>query len=534
MGLGWLRRLKGRNDARLAVERGERRLREALAADAVDPAFGSAMRSAGGLVIGTAAHDAEVLVRLDPDDLIGRGHAIVLGGTGAGKTRMVGAVVARMLERAATENGAARPWIIDHKGDLAAMAQDTAASLAARLPPAERERLIESLVVVDPFSDEALVPLQILAREPGTAVDEELQAYEVTTLFARLAGADLGIRQDALAYHLVLLGITRGMTIVDLPPLLSDTGALVAAAAGSPSPQVRAFFPPGFRAQAASVAGLQARFARLLRAPGTRRMLGARGCLDFRAALRDKIVIANFGGSPLGTEDLGRFWSGFFTLKATRAIFDRPAEEARRKVLLVSDEWQEGLMGGRDAAENYERVLAMARSKGVAAMLVSQSLAGAAKVSSSLPRVVSTNTSVQILFRASIEDARAMAHLLPVTGRRKRQAPFPWEGRRDNPFLSRSEELNLLVEEAASLPDRHFYYWERGAPYRAQLVRTADFDPSRPAFLPADIARRIRVGSAAVAVAELEADPAERAAAPTVDQEEDAPPLGPPRRRRRR
>ncbi len=102
-----------------------------------------------------------------------------------------------------------------------------------------------------------------------------------------------------------------------------------------------------------------------------------------------------------------------------------------------------------------------------------------------------------------------MTHLLPVTGRRLRGRPLPWERERGSPFLSRSEELNALVEEVANLPERTFYFWNRGAPYRAQLARSADFDPAPSGFLPEDVARRIRLGSAAVSLADLETHAAE-------------------------
>jgi hypothetical protein len=39
-------------------------------------------------------------------------------------------------------------------------------------------------------------------------------------------------------------------------------------------------------------------------------MLGARGCVDFRLLLRDKIVLANLGSPPLGCEDIARWWGG--------------------------------------------------------------------------------------------------------------------------------------------------------------------------------------------------------------------------------
>ena len=505
----WFRRLFAPDDRDRAIEREETSLRRALDQGSVDVRFRAEMgrsgRSGSAAVVGQHADDPSLALRLDLGALVGHGHALCLGSTASGKTRAVAIGIEAMLERFAHDPTAPRPWIIDYKGDLAELILAVAERVASELGAAQRERFLNALVVVNPFSTEALVPLQVLARLPEGDVDEETQAYEVSTLFERLVGADLGVKQDALVYHLILLGVSRGMSLPELPRLLNDPVALAAAAAGCAHPQVRSFFGPAFRMQNASVSGLQARFTRLLRTPSNRLMLSAPGCLDFRAMLRDKVVVANFGNPPLGAEDQARFFGGLFTVKMTRAIFDRPTIEADRRVLVVADEWQEGLAGGKEIAENYERVLAMSRARGVGLFLVSQSLAGAAKVSSSLPRIVATNTSLQMLFRASIEDARAMTHLLPVTGRRQRSAPHPWEARRESPFVSRAEELNQLVDEVATLPKRVFYYWNRDAPYRAQRIRTADMIVERPAFLPAEVARRVRLGSAAIPIHELAA-----------------------------
>lgn len=518
------------------MRREESALEGALASGTVDTRFRAEMLEAArdphASLVGFHAEDPSVELRLDLGLLVGQGHALCLGATASGKTRAVAISISAMLERFAHEPSAPRPWIVDYKGDLAELALAVAERIAASLAPEARERFLHALVVVNPFSTEALVPLQVLARLPDAEVDEETLAFDVATLFERLVGADLGVKQDAVVYHLILLGVSRRMSLPELPRLLNDPALLASMAAGSPHPQVRTFFGPSFRMQAASVSGLQARFTRITRLPSNRLMLSAPGCLDFRAMLRDKVVIANFGNPPLGGEEQARFFGNLFNLKTTRAIFDRPDEEADRKVLVVTDEWQEGLSGGREIADNYERVLAMSRSKGVGFLLVSQSLAGAAKISSSLPRVVATNTALQMLFRASIEDARAMTHLLPATGRRLRSAPLPWEGRRESPFYSRAEELTQLVEEVATLPKRVFYYWNRDAPmpYRAQRIRTADMTIERPDFLPEVLARRVRVGSAAIPIRELEAYRAELEAADEPPEAEAAL-FGPARRR---
>jgi len=354
-------------------------------------------------------------------------------------------------------------------------------------------------------------------------------------MFERMTHAPTGVVQDQMLFNLILLGVSDGhLALPDLAPLIMDPIARASVAARSPNAEVRRFFAEGRPLPVSSAAGLQARFSRLLRLPATRLMLGARGCVDFRLLLRDKIVLANLGSPPLGCEDIARWWSGLITLKTTRAIFERDPEESQRRVLLAVDEWQEGLAAGDEIAENYERVLAMARSKGVALMLMSQSLAGAAKVSSSLPKIVATNTSHQFLFSAAVEDAKAMAQMMPVSLRHRREPAQPWEDRPHNPYLTAQEELAKLVDGVTHLPDRTFYYWQRRAPYKAQLVRALDIDVEVPAFLPAETARRLRVGNAAIPIAELEPPPTAPpqpllAAVDAPDPDDPAAILGPPR-----
>ena len=155
--------------------------------------------SQSAVTIGHAVRGRGAEVLFDPEDLIGRGQGLIVGGTGVGKTRLGGAIIQSMLERFAEDPTAPRPWVIDHKGDLARHAYDCVSELAGRLPAEKRERLLDSFVVVQPFSDEALVPLQVLASDGGAEVDPELQSDDVASLFGRLAGASLGIKQDALA-----------------------------------------------------------------------------------------------------------------------------------------------------------------------------------------------------------------------------------------------------------------------------------------------------------------------------------------------
>lgn len=548
--LALLRRLSGADSA-AQIYRAERRaLEDASAEITIDPRLRAQLAGLAherdAIHLGALASEPALPVRLAVEDLVGHGHTLVVGGSGAGKTCAITAAQADLIARFARHPDRLGVWSVDLKGgDQAARLREEVGTLADRLPPREARALIDRYVVLDPFSDRALVPLQILLPEEGTA--PEVQAFEVTSALGRLAGDAFGVLQENFAYHLVLLGITRRISLPELTALLGDPAALIAAAALSPHPEVRAFFSGRARLTAIALEGVRARLARLLRLPRTRLQLGASSCMSFRDDLASKLVIADFGRPPLGCEDIARFWSSIFTLRFARAAMARTAEEARRPVLVAIDEWQEGLLGGRDAADQYERLLAMSRARGISLLLCSQSLAGAAKVSATLPKVVATNTNVQLLFRPSIEDARLMAHVLPITGRRRRPAPAPWEERARTPFMTASEEREARIAELAALPDRHFYLWLRRRAQSAVLVRARDLMMEPASFRPAWIADRLEVGTSAVPIEELEREVATRRATPPEHTaiaepapERDVAPtlpitrLGPTRRPRRR
>jgi hypothetical protein len=534
-----LRSLVGLDDRATAFRREEETLSRATTIQRVDPGFAHEMsdfarRPGDSIVLGTSVGAPELSVRAPLRELAGLGHALVLGTTGAGKTRVVAGVAARMLRRIARAPRSLGLCVLDHKGDLVSLVRALLGDLVDTLPPREAERLLDMFVVVDPFSTEALVPLQILFPEAGVA--PAVQAFETTSLLNRLGGAELGVRQDAFLFHAVLLGITRGVSLPELAGLLRDPAALASAAESSASPEVRAFFRDGPRVAASSLDGVSARLSRLLRLPSARLMLGARSTVSFHRLLGEKIALFDVGSPPLGCEDLGRFWAGLFTLKLTRAIFERTPEEASRPVAMFIDEWQEGLAASGDMADHFERVLAMARSRGVSLWLISQSLAGAQKVSSTLPSVVQTNTTRQLLFKASAEDAARLG-MLPVTGRRQRPAALPWEERPRSPFLSTQDERELLVREVVSLPQRVFLYWNRDRPYQAELVRAGEVEVGGYTLRSASVARRLRVGSMAVPIRDLEAQAAPAAEAEVVfrPRQASAPlPLERPTRRPRR
>lgn len=523
-----LRAFLGGSDARKAYAAEERTLHHASAPVEIDPAFRAAMDALAHsredhLALGTSARDPRLDIRLRTREIAGEGHALVLGTSGAGKTRAVAGLARQLLARIARDPDSQGLAVVDHKGELASIVRAMVGELADALPPAEARQLLDRLVVINPFSAEALVPLQILRTQRGE--EPELVALEATTVIDRLGGAQLGVNQDAFLFHALLLGVDQGLSLPEVADALGDPARLAALAARSSLEAVRSFFDGERRLSDASLQGVRARLHRLCRMPSARLMLGARGAVSFYDLLRSRILLLDLGSPPFGCEDLAAFWAGIFTLKLTRAIFQRTDADARRPVTVLVDEWQEGIAAGGDIAQHYARVLSVARSRAVSLVLISQSLALAARVESTLPEVVATNTSVQLLFRASAADARAMAHLLPVTGRRHRPSAAPWEERSRSPFLDRQAEREALVAEIPSLPQRTFYFWNRHHSPRAELVRALAVELPQARRRSPETEWLLRHGALARPIAELEAE-ARRAETPAFRPHGEAPGQG--------
>lgn len=475
-----LRRLVHGSDSRAAIRRESTEVETALDVSSLPDAFTSEMhrRTAleEGVCVGHAIDDEAVPVRLSANDLVGKTHAVILGATGSGKTRLAALFLADLHQRRSRGESVPVPWVIDFKGEFAELAETLM-----------REAGLEP-TVFDPFDPDLGLPFQVLLQDPDPRITVDVQAFDVLTLLERATNADLGVKQDLFVHHLLVLGIERGLHLPALAELTFDPVRLVSEAALSSHPGVRRYFAGKTKLNEASLEGVRARLHRLLRLPTTRAMLSAPSCVSLRKMLAQKPFIANLGRVPHGAEDIGRFWSALFTTKLSRAIFDRHANDGG--VIIFVDEWQEGLLAGPDVAESYERLLSMARSRKVSFVLVSQSLAGAAKVSSSLPKIVATNADVQFMGRVSPEDARLMKSILPVTGRRRRERAAPWEERR-SAFLSPSEEIDALVHEAANLPHRVFWFFHRGV-HRAVRMRSAEraIGPSNQMRKPSGLRRR--------------------------------------------
>lgn len=441
-------------------------------------------------------------VRLSEREARLGGHCVVNGSTGSGKSFWILSQLAQLLRQ--RRRGVV---ICDMKGELASLVREVLLpSIAASLPEAERDDLLRRIAVIAPFDDSATPPFQVLSRD--TSLPIEVQAHEVASSFGRTLGKDLGVIQSNVLRMALILLIDQGLTLPDLPRVLEDGALLRALATRTRVPEVRAYFLERFpRERAASVGALLTRLDTIVMYPGLKRMLMAPGCVRFERLLEDAITIIHLGGSPAGLRDVARFFAMLTFGRIQRAIFARRVTEHSPPVRIIADEFQEML--SPDVADDFERVLTLARSQKAFLTVLFQQAASVEKVSSTLLRVIKTNSNYHVAFRANDEDVRAMSHVLPVTGRVPRETSgFP-DPRTPPTFLTPEEERRRLIEQTVRMPDRLFWFLDRQAAHGAVLTRSPtisiDAMKAQAATLPEEIRTLIRRGVLALSREEIEA-----------------------------
>ena len=145
--------------------------------------------------------------------------------------------------------------------------------------------------------------------------------------------------------------------------------------------------------------------------------LSAPSCVSFADALESGLTIVDLGSPPAGAERAQRFWAGILTGRITRAILSRPIRADSPQAWVIFEEVQEALGGGQ--AEQFARLLALARHKRIALTLVNQQPGQVASVDPTLVRVLRTNAGLEAAFRANLDDARALVHALPSPGAKR-------------------------------------------------------------------------------------------------------------------
>jgi energy-coupling factor transporter ATP-binding protein EcfA2 len=428
----------------------ERKLRASFSADA---------SGANAIPIGTAVEERWP-VRLTADRL--KAHTLVVGPSGCGKSRLAVLILKGLLEA-----GIGSLVVLDPKAETVELMKAAYAVQARRLRGARRREFLRRVISIDLFGTETLPRLNVLSPVPG--LDPELQAYEVALLLTAELDQGVGVRQEAILHRAIECLMRAGLPITVLPTVLEAPVVLerLAETVG----HAELFRTTAGRLKRESkerILGLVSRAERVLRLKATRLALGAPDCIDF-GELLDSQALVNLA-SPHGAADISKVLSGLLWLGVSHAIRRRPNGAPRSH--LVIDEFPTFLAaGGARMAEAVEDLLRLARSKGVFLTALTQDLASIAKVASTLPETLRTNTHLFALFRC-LADGH-WDFVLPVTGRRPRPKPAPWEAERGG-FLDRSAELALLRGTLSKLPDRELFLTDRRTGLPGLRLRTAD------------------------------------------------------------
>ena len=391
-------------------------------------------------------------------------HMLIVGPSGSGKSYFTVSILKSLLA-----GGFWRAAVLDPKQETVDLSKLAIVTVARSLSAARRRALYGAVVQVDLFGQRSLPRLNVLSAQPG--LDPEVQAYEVSRLFTSELDdrMTMGVRQEVL-YHRAAECLIRAELPITVLPLAFEAPALLERLAERHG-HAELFRTTASRLKQESrerVLGLQSRVDRVLRLKATRLALGAPDCLD-AGALFDRLALVGLS-APQGAADVSKMLAGLLWLLLSHAIRRRPNGAPRTS--LVIDEFPVFLSsGGAHMADGVEDLLRLARSKGVFLTALTQDLVSIAKASSSLPEVLRTNVHIFGVFRA-VADA-SWDFLLPITGRRPKAPPAPWE-ESSGGFLERGAELTLLRQTLSRLPDRELFLADRRTGLPGVRLRTAD------------------------------------------------------------
>lgn len=317
-------------------------------------------------------------------------HLWALGATGSGKsTALLNLTVDYMTAGASIV-------VIDSKRDLAL-------DVLASVPP-NRTR---DVVLLDPADEESVVGLNLLAAVPG---ERERTADQLVGLFTRLWPGYVGPRsQDLLRAGFLTLLQTPGMTLVELPMLLTDEtfrNRLVARL-DDPivlEPQWSAFNNLSAGERAMHIGPVMNKLRAILARRALRDIVGQSEGLDLAQVVnRPCIVLCPLSKGLLGS-DASALFGSVLLMRLWQVVSGRVAvgRSERRPLLIVLDEFQDLLASPLDFAD----MLAQARGLGVGIVCAHQHLA---QLTNDVRQALRTNARSKLTFQLAGADARTMA-----------------------------------------------------------------------------------------------------------------------------
>jgi hypothetical protein len=396
-------------------------------------------------------------------------HAMVTGGTGAGKTRFA-LLLLKSLIGLLPHTCAMGFCVLDPKGETFAGALYLLKQRIGELGAIEARELRRRIVVIDFSLRDPLSSYNILARWPNADADF-FAGSRTDALLDLLPGSDgLSLGASALLRTAILLLSEFGLPITWLDDLLFDDALRGRLLAQSANKDLIAYFTRQFpNVPKQTIGALSRRMEALFSSDALRCVLSGQTAPDFRFWQDDgKIVLINCAGPNL-SRGVRRVLQALLVSDFCQAVFSRERRDV--PFLLVPDEAQNFFITER-LRDQMTDFLCMSRSFGVHGLFLTQSIASAVQD----PRVLNTlytNVRWSFAMRGEPGDAAYLKGALPVTGRRTRTKASPFE---EPSFHTLSEERSIALQGVANLPDRAGYLWLKSGAREALLIRTADLD----------------------------------------------------------
>lgn len=420
-------------------------------------------------------------------DMIGA-HAHVVAQPGAGKTRFIVALITQVLEHMWLRGASHAVIAVDPKGETVLLLMRAVAELLARLPAELARDLSRRITTIRPFLGNFLTPIDLLAREPS--VDLIAQARTTVELIERTAGAAVGIRQGTAGTFAFATLIANGVSLVEAPFLLRNPTAMRYLASRVDEPRLRSYFEGGDyeRESRTTLHGLLARTEVMVGIAPLRAMSAGPGGLDFRTAFAPgMLTIVDLDGAPLGAQSIAEAIGALLLTRIAWAAFAQGGERAAGTWLVIDEL---GRLASPSVLDVVERILTQGRWRGLGLTSVAQF----AQQLPELDRLLSANTRWRSFGRSSAREIEgAASEWLPITGRRLRPRR-PGEPSRTAEFMTEAEEVRDWVRRIARLPQRHFLFADRSAPFASRVVVAPTMAPAPWHEIPAEVRELVERG----------------------------------------
>jgi len=460
----------------------------------------------------------------------------ISGQPGNGKTVATILLLTWVCTRALT-HGDVAGFGLSVKSDLADGVLLGLARVLERMPRAERRRALARIQVFKPF--ERVRGWALLEPQPG--VSPITHAAVVAEALMSVKGGRLGEVQQPTLHALLVLAITLGWSLVELLFALSDPNVIVRAAEACPIAETRLFLTTRFpRLGRGVIDGIASRLRSLLATDALRAVFSRVGpAFDVRRSFEPgSVTLVSTGGAELGSDTASLAMSAVVLATGVGYAIADPARRTGAPVVLVIDEAHHPA-SVPSAGEALQAAFSRGRGFLISPVVVTQA---ESQLDARMREVLDATVTHRLVFAGSRVDMEAARGLLAPTGAAVRSRKVGEFATPELALKTDAEEQSALVRELNEMRPRHALVRERYAPFRSEIIRTADVRiPTRDEIDPEVLAELdecagIRVGEAAALVrAQEEAALARlgiRGAAPAPDLA--PPPTGLHRARRDR